>query len=73
VRAPTSYQLNGTYGPTASEVTTSYTTVSVTATPWRADILKTARWHKPIMYFANSSQSPIIIDVMLEVEKAGNQ
>lgn len=76
ITAPYSYTMTDYFGPTLSEATTAATAVSVTATPWRANITKSARWHAPRFAFVNYSGAIYnmeVADVLLNVEKSGNQ
>ncbi len=75
ITAPSTYSWNDYFGPTASEVLSSNTgATTITATPWRADFLKSARWHAPRLLFSSNGTVDVeIADVMLNSEPAGNQ
>jgi hypothetical protein len=70
--APDSFKCTDYYGPTMSEALANQATaVTVSATPWRADLTKAARWHAPRLHFSSVETDPEIIDVMLDVQKGG--
>lgn len=71
---PSTYIMTDYYGPTFSEITSTATAVTVSATPWRANLTKTARWHAPRMIFTSAGSAATdveVMDVMLDVEQAG--
>ncbi len=75
ITAPSTYSWNDYFGPTASEALGSNTgATTISATPWRADFLKSARWHAPRLLFSSNGTVDVeIADVMINSEPAGNQ
>ena len=74
ITAPTSFKMTDYYGPTLSEATSTGTAVTVTATPYRADTLQTARWHAPRLHFSVTGTTDWeCVDVVLQVATAGSQ
>lgn len=72
--APSSYQFTDYYGPTMNAVSSTTTPQTVSASPWRADCLLTARYHAPRFYLANAAAVDVeIVDVSIESVMAGNE
>ncbi len=72
ITPPTTFSSNDYFGPTASEIlSNNIGATTYSATPWRHDFLKSARWHAPRLLFSSSGADVEIADVMINSERAG--
>lgn len=73
ITAPSTFSGNDYFGPTMSEALGSNTgATTVSASPWRYDVTKAARWHAPrLLFSSNGTVDGEVVDVMLSVAKAG--
>lgn len=73
--APTTYKCTPYYGRTMAETLGSTgVATTVTATPWRADVVQTANWHAPRFHFSsNGTDDPEVLDVSVIADRVGAQ
>lgn len=72
--APDSYRMTDYYGPHSADVTHAATALDVTSSQeWRANIIMTARWHAPRLFFATATNDMEVAEVDLVDVQTGRK
>lgn len=73
--APASFGLFDSFGAANLASLSNTSTTTVSASPWSADFLKSARWHSFTIYLATTggTTDPQISDLAVDVTKAGER